>query len=175
MERIECVLAADAALPPCDHRIAELHRYWRSISPAPDVLPGRQHFEPLAIPRLLRWLWLLDVQRNPLRFRYRLIGTEQVLVVGRDLTSKWIDEEYPNFARNPAFAHFVEAAEHAKVCYCNGSPVLHVPKDFMQFERIFLPMAQNGRNVDMLLALSIYRPLTEASAEVPPLAHAAGR
>jgi hypothetical protein len=165
MERVECILAADAALPPCDRRIAELHRYWRSISPAPGRLPGRQHFDPLAVPRLLRWLWLLDVHRNPLRFRYRLVGTEHVLVVGRNLTGKWIDEEFPHFIRLSAFAHFLAAAEHGKVCYRSGFPVLHVPKDYMQFERIFLPMAQNGRDVDMLLALSIYGPATQAIAD----------
>ncbi|HXP32118.1 MAG TPA: PAS domain-containing protein [Stellaceae bacterium] len=167
MERVECVLAPDAVLPPCDARIDELHRYWRSISPGPGLLPGRQHFDPLAIPRLLRWLWLLDVQRDPLRFRYRLFGTEQVLIIGRDLTGKWIDEEFPGFVCTSAFAHFVAAAEHGKVCYRSGFPVLHVPKDFMKFERIFLPMAKNGRDVDMLLALSLYRPTIQASAEPP--------
>ena len=57
------------------------------------------------------------------------------------------------------------AAEHGKVCYRSGFPVLHVPKDYMQFERIFLPMAQNGRDVDMLLALSLYGPATQAIAD----------
>ncbi len=33
--------------------IIDIHAYWQSIRPAPELLPGRQHFDPVAIPRLL--------------------------------------------------------------------------------------------------------------------------
>jgi len=50
-------------------KIARAFAYWRSIHPAPGVLPGRQHLDPMAIPDVLPGVWLLDVERAPLRRR----------------------------------------------------------------------------------------------------------
>src|SRR5277367_4446374 len=65
-------LPADA-----DPRLRRLHDYWRSAHPTGGGLPGRQHLDPCDIAPLLRWIWMMDVHRDPLRFRYRLLGTEQ--------------------------------------------------------------------------------------------------
>ena len=54
-------------------KIAMLHRYWRDVAP-PGMLPGRQHIDPVDIPKLLANIWLLDVVGEPVRFRFRLIG-----------------------------------------------------------------------------------------------------
>jgi hypothetical protein len=71
----------------CDARIRQLYDYWQAICPAADVLPGRQHLDPVHIPKLLPWLWLVDVhQGESLRFKFRLVGTEQVVLRGRDPT-----------------------------------------------------------------------------------------
>lgn len=156
MDPIECILPPGADLPPCDERIAALHRYWRSIHPAERRFPGRQHVDPSAIPALLPWLWIIDVQQSPRRFKYRLIGTEQVRVMGRDRTGQWLDEAFPDFADGPNYGQFMAAAD-GMICYRRGFPVVHVSKDFLLSERVLLPMARDGVTVDMLLALSLYR------------------
>lgn len=158
MERTECFIPPDGVLPPCDQRIAALHRYWRSLWPAGGGLPGRKHFNPAAVPDLLPWIWMLDVHRDPLRFKYRLLGTGQVAIIGRDRTGAWIDEQVPNFFDAPAFRHYAAVAEQGLVCYRRGFPVVHVPKDFMLIERVFLPFAKDGRTVDIILALTVYYP-----------------
>jgi hypothetical protein len=76
--------------------IRTLYDYWISIHP-PTELPGRQHIDPTAIPRLLRHLFLLDVSCDPLRFKCRLAGTEFSRLIGRDLTGRYIDEVHPGF------------------------------------------------------------------------------
>ena len=64
-------------LPASAHpKVSALYEYWKSITPDPGRLPGRQHLDPADIPTLLPNIWLLDVLEAPLRFRYRLIGTE---------------------------------------------------------------------------------------------------
>ena len=72
---------------------------WLRISP-PGRLPGRQHVSPFDIVPLLPRVWLLDVVRDPLRFRYRLVGTGEVRTLGREVTGQWIDEAHPEFLTN---------------------------------------------------------------------------
>ncbi|MFN4164220.1 MAG: PAS domain-containing protein [Ferrovibrio sp.] len=55
-------------------------------------LPDKSFLDPLRLRFLLGSLSLLEVQPDPLRFRYRLIGTDIVQRLGYELTGKWLDE-----------------------------------------------------------------------------------
>jgi hypothetical protein len=148
---------ANSPPPTADARVRQLYDHWHELRPAPGVLPGRQHFDPTALsPSVLPFLWLADVQRSPLRFRYRLLGTEHVRVLGRDYTGQWIDEAHPAFLRSTAYHQFVAAAERAAVGYRSGDTLIILPKDYRSMERLLLPLARDGRRVDMLLAISVY-------------------
>ena len=149
-----------AAPPPASApKIRALYAYWRSIHPLAGGLPGRQHFDPIDVPALLRWLWLIDVQREPLRFRYRLVGTEQVRVMKRDPTGLWLDEAHPLFVASETYPQFV-AAFDGHCGYRRGQPLFHLPRELVSMERLLLPLAQDGATVDMILAITIYNPRT---------------
>ena len=67
-----CVMANSAAShgetlrPETWHpTIRALYDYWVSVHP-PGGLPGRQHIDPIAIPRLLPHLFMVDVSRDPI-------------------------------------------------------------------------------------------------------------
>jgi hypothetical protein len=140
-----------------DARVEQLYEHWLGLRPGPGVLPGRQHLDPVSLPvSLLPFLWLADVERTPLRFRYRLLGTEHVRVLGRDYTGHWIDEAHPNFVGSAAYGQFVAAAERGEVGYRCGNTLIILPKDYRSMERLILPLARDGREVDMLLAISVY-------------------
>ncbi len=145
------VLPADA-----DPRLRRLYDYWRSVHPPGGGLPGRQHIDPCDMVPLLRWIWMMDVHRNPLRFRYRLLGTEQVNAMERDFTGRWIDEVHPQFVSSVSYAQYVKSVERGEPGYLKGPPPYHVSKDFMQVERLLVPLARNGKDVDILLALTVY-------------------
>lgn len=146
-----------AAIPSdCDSRLRRLYEYWVSIRPGEGILPGRQHVDPAALPDLLPWLWMVDVQREPLRFRYRLLGTEQVKAMEANFTGRWIDEAHPKFLGSIAYPQYVAAAERAEIGYIKGAPSFHSAKTHAQIERLLLPLARNGRDVDMLLAITVY-------------------
>jgi hypothetical protein len=147
---------SSAVVPPeGDKRIWRIFDYWRRISPSETVLPGRQHLEPLDLPEVLRWVWLVDVQREPLRFRYRLVGTGHRDAMGADLTGRWVDEVFPGFARLRAHADLVAAAG-GETRYCRRAPELPVEKGLVRMERVVLPLARDGVTVDMLLGLSLF-------------------
>jgi len=148
---------ADAPPQSADRRVLQLFRYWQTIHPPGGGLPGRQHVDPAAIPHLLPFVWLADVQHRPLRFRYRLLGTEHALVFGRDYTGSWLDETHVNFNGSPAYPQYVAAAEQARVGYRRGHTLVMLPKDYRSIERLLLPLARDGKVVDMLMAISLYQ------------------
>ena len=73
-------------------RLGDLYRYWLSRCSG-DRAPMRADLDPVEIPDLLRFLYLLDVvgeARQP-RFRYRLVGTQLVHWWGADPTGSQVD------------------------------------------------------------------------------------
>jgi hypothetical protein len=150
-------MVSSAVVPPdCDARIGRILEYWHSIRPAEDRLPGRQHVEPTDLAELLRWIWLVDIQREPLRFRYRLLGTGHREVMGADFTGKWIDEVFADFARMQGYADFL-AVTQGEARYCRRAPEFPVGnKKYVAMERLLLPLARDGVTVDMMLGLTLY-------------------
>lgn len=139
----------------CDPRIKELVSHWNGLRPD-GGLPGRQHLDPVRIPSVLANIWLVDVQREPMRFRFRLVGTRVVEFLGRDPTGRWIDDVYPSFTGTPVEMEFVACATTGELRWRRGAPMMEASKDYVQVERIALPLAANGSDVDMLLCLSLY-------------------
>jgi hypothetical protein len=164
MEALDRLVPLAEALPECDPRIAELHRYWCAITPADRRMPGRRQFDPTAIPKLLPWLRLYEVHRDPLRFRYRVVGTELVRIMGRDPTGKWLHETFPGVVGSHEYDMLISVAGGATKAYSRGVPVLVVPKDYLLSERLTLPLAGDGEIVDMVLAITIHHPVKAAAA-----------
>lgn len=146
--------------PDCSPSIRWLYDYWRLLHPAPAMLPGRQHIDPLDFYRLWPWIWMVDVQHAPLRFRFRLIGTEHVKPLRRDHTGRWLDEAVPELLGSPVS----EGLENAAVRRAAG---FHRSPSYFQYdgevlfrphlmaERLFLPLARDGRSVDIVLVLAM--------------------
>lgn len=139
-------------------RTKRLYQHWLSIHPS-DRLPGRQHFDPVAVPDLLPGLWLLDVERRPFRLRYRLVGTNIVQAIGREVTGMWLDDAHPHVRNDPSFfSRYERAAESRKPMWRLGKPRLWSHKEFNNVENLLLPFARDGTAVDMLMAFTvIYR------------------
>src|ERR1051325_9903462 len=73
------------------HRtLVALYRYWDGKRGA-RAMPARRDLDPSEIVRLLPHIYMVDVQSDPLRFRYRLIGTAIVNLLGRDYTGRMVD------------------------------------------------------------------------------------
>jgi hypothetical protein len=148
------------ATPPLDPaswhpKIKQLYAYWRSVHP-PAGLPGRQHVDPVAIPGLLPHLFMVDVEGPPLRFRYRLVGTDYVRMMGHDLTGKYLDEVHPGF-QGLVRQHYIDVVEKHVPAYRKG-PVMYAEakKDHLSVERLLVPLARNGTDVDMILGVILH-------------------
>jgi hypothetical protein len=143
---------------PWGSGVREAYLYWLGRRP-PGALPARGHIDPIEIPRLLRGLWLIDVVRLPLRFRYRLVGTRIVEAMGKDPTGQWLDEAHPHARGTPAFfSRYERAVGTGTPSRRKGTALLWSHRDYREIENILLPLAADGKTVDMIMVYtSIYR------------------
>lgn len=138
-----------------DPRLLQLLEYWHACAP-PGRLPGRQHINPSDIPKLLPGIWLLDVQRDPFRLRYRLVGTRIVEAIGREVTGQWLDQAHPHVGDTSAFYRRYRAAVEQRLpSRRKGPATLWSHEDYRTIENIILPLAADGETVDMLLVLTV--------------------
>ncbi len=136
-------------------KLAQFFDYWLSIKP-PDGLPGRQNFDPLDIPHLMPRVWMLDVLREPLRYRYRLAGTKEVATLQREVTGQLFEEVHPRLRDKPdAFERYNESAVSGVATYRKGTVRLTHHKDHQIVENCIVPLARDGKTVDILVACSI--------------------
>ena len=138
-----------------DSRLRDLVRYWQSIHPRTH-LPGRQHFDPLDIPKLLPLVTLTDVERDPFRVRYRVLGSEIARAQKRDFTGKYADEVFPDRKNATIFECRRKAMETCLPVHHFGQANVEHGYDFVNFEGVYLPLAGDGAMVDMILSMFIY-------------------
>ncbi len=112
-------------------------RSWRSIFDD-DVLPDRADIDPVEIPPLLSGIILVDIYRNPYRFRFRLIGEHMVAYHGRNHTGQWMDEAFAHFNETATPGNIIDVAENHTINYRTGPPVMTYEKSFLNMERKFL-------------------------------------
>lgn len=142
--------------------LRDAHAYWHSLRPARELLPGRQHLDPLAIPRLLPFAWLIEVHppasgSDIPRFRFRLVGSHVDLGFGGARTGRWLDEAEPNFSSSPQMHEpFVSCVRKVQPSYRRGRPRMLFNANAAELERIILPLAADGRHVDMLFGCTVF-------------------
>jgi hypothetical protein len=74
-------------------RIRRLHAYWQQQRDRRNgCLPKRGDIAPDEIKDLLPNIMIVDVERDPLRFRYRLVGTRVVEYNGFEFTGRYLGE-----------------------------------------------------------------------------------
>ncbi len=138
-----------------DERLTRLLDYWESRR-AGRIMPARTDIDPVDIAWLLGHVLLIDVQRDPQRFRFRLVGTKTPRRHNVDFTGMWVDEiPFPEAARTlvASYRDLVALARPARVV---RNEVLDGHR--IRWETIVLPLAADGETVDMLLIAVIERP-----------------
>lgn len=139
-----------------DPMMVELYDYWAARR-RPCQLPGRRDIDPVDLGRQLPNMMLIDVLGPPLRFRYRLVGTQVVAASAEDRTGAFFDAvEF--FHKNP-----VVVEQYRQVCD-TGEPNLslepfrnYINDTTYEVERLILPLATDGETVDMLIVHFSFR------------------
>jgi hypothetical protein len=148
----ECVVRTegDVRSPP----LRELWAYWRSrhIGVKP---PGRKDIEPVAIPRLLPYIMLLDVLDGPMAdppdFRFRLVGTHITLIHRADNTGKRVSEAFHGEERATVLRLYRRTVDECAPIAYRGQP-LRLDGRLLDYEILHLPLLDARDRVNMILA-----------------------
>ncbi len=138
----------------CHAKVRQIVEYWMAIHPSAG-LPGRQHLDPLDVPALLPNIRLLDVVGTLPRFRVRLMGTKVREFMGEEQTGRWLDEVFPNLHGSLTHTELVKTVRMKSPRWRRGKPALAVDRNFLDMERCYLPFAQDGRTIDMVLTFHL--------------------
>lgn len=128
-----------------------LRDYWLGLLGEGRAMPAPEAVDPVAIPMLLPHVVLADVSHDPLRFRYRLIGTKVTALAGRDATGRWIDLDlYGDNTDRVLWAYRRCAETRAPVAVRES--VQFVDKDWIVIEVMLMPLGGTNDQVDRVLA-----------------------
>lgn len=138
---------------------ARLYEYWLDIHPGGDLLPGRQHFDPAELggrhPALLQHLWLVDVERQPLRFRLRLVGSAVYMTSPFARAGHYVDDFIDPASRTETLqSSFTRLVETGAPEFRRGRPPLPSRRNARELSRLSLPLAADGRRIDMILNIT---------------------
>jgi hypothetical protein len=131
-----------------DDALRRLYLYWDEKR-AGRHFPARRDIDPVDIAFILGWVMLIDVTHNPLRFRFRLHGSEMGARLGRDLTGRYVDEHpRPELGRHmyKAWSEVVSKARPMHGFYDDT-----LDNRLVRFESLRLPLSSDGQTIDMLL------------------------
>ena len=136
---------------PC---LRQLYAYWDARR-AGREFPARRDIDPLDFRSALGHVMLLDVIYEPLRFRFRLHGSELALRAGYDMTGKMVDE-LPNAANRATLIGRCRVLIEARQPLVVLNERL-LGKRIFGYEAVWLPLSSDGRTITMLMAGLVYR------------------
>ncbi|KKJ78778.1 hypothetical protein WH95_01550 [Kiloniella litopenaei] len=127
------------------------YKYWLSKCRG-DAIPSREDISPAEMVSFLPNILLLDVQKEPLDFRFRLIGTRIVPLLNRDYTGELMSTIENLKSPNSVWKNCCKAVERAEPVYA-FTPYVGPKKDILDVEDLILPLASDGKNVNMLMII----------------------
>jgi len=147
-------LNLDPGLNFTDGRLVDLLRYWDGKR-RDRRMPARSDIDPLELSSHLGRLVLVDVEYDPFRLRYRLIGTKVTETLDRDMTGRYFEEVYPADILADTVRSFEWMAENRKPLRLYGN-AFYADKSMYDFEIVNLPLSEDGVRVNMVLGELIF-------------------
>lgn len=134
--------------------------YWQSKCGG-HAMPARTDIDPVEFAWALGNVNLLDVERNPLRFRYRLAGTRLTRLYEMDLTGRSVDDIRMADLRELVRNHLQEVVETAKPnLFCISITNNAGPQTYL---RLALPLrGPQGEVAMILMAIDMVGPSPDA-------------
>lgn len=128
-------------------------QYWERIR-GPRRMPSRMDLDPVDVPHLLPYVMLIDVLRDPLDFRFRLLGTAHDLIVGGNYRGRRFSELSHTAPGNRIWDEYARVADEGQplrsvVSYVGADA--YVPR---QFEHCLMPLSASDRTVDMIFVVA---------------------
>jgi hypothetical protein len=118
-------------------------------------IPDRADLDPADLKPLLPNLLLSDVEHDPFRVRYRLVGTRAREATGFNIVGRYLDELLPTDPDEPWMDDY-------ELAYRTRRPVLGVSSvrttngGVFTYEYGLFPLRKNGTSIDQFVAVEDY-------------------
>lgn len=142
----------------CSKPISDLLAYWEGKC-AGRRMPSRSDIDPAEMIPFLPSLMLVDVVGDERRFVYRLAGTREVEVRGRDPTGKSVEEAFLGASVGPVLARYEAVRTSGEAHYVGPDQSQKVSDQFTIEEILRLPLSEDGETVNMIMVFSVNRDL----------------
>lgn len=130
--------------------ITRLHDYWVSRCRG-RAMPRRADIDPTEIAPLLPYIALVDIEPNPFRVRYRVVGTKMVEYVGHDFTGLYLDEL--KFSKPDELLALYRRAAEERVPTFRSTTWRGSDGGVWALENAILPLSEDGVRVTQCLAI----------------------
>lgn len=115
------------------------------------LMPGRQDIDPIEMPEFLSRVALVDVLRNPLRFRYRVCGTGVCHFHPGDTTGLWVEDLHPTPYGDVLHEQYFDVVRTRR-------PAMHLNildshECYRSYAHLVLPLSRNRETVDMIMSV----------------------
>lgn len=129
--------------------VKQMYRYWRSKCIG-DRLPRRSDIDPAEIPRFLPHITIVEVVPDERRYVYRLVGTSEVEIRGRDPTGKSVTEGFFGPSLDDALSCYDRVVATRSPHY-DDAPYVTPDGRYSDDETLFLPLSEDGEHVHRIL------------------------
>jgi hypothetical protein len=130
--------------------VRRIYEYWLTKA-ASDRMPSRQDIKLPELRDLAPQIFIVDVLTGPLQFRFRLFGSHLVELAGQDLTGRILSEDAGNSRANQVYADYKSVVETCQPRFDQRVQVEWLGRRYDSYERIIMPLSQDGQTVTMLL------------------------
>ena len=133
--------------------VRTLLRWW--LERCAGDIPDRADLDPADLKPLLPNLFVVDVEHEPFRIRYRLVGTRAIEVTGYDITGHYLDDLLAGDASEPWIEHYHTAYRTRRPVFGAVDALTRSGGRFV-YEFGLFPLRKGGTAVDQFVAIEDY-------------------
>lgn len=132
-----------------------VYRYWRGRA-GHRRMPARSDIDPADLVRYLPSLMLVDVDRSCARpaYVYRLVGTREVAVRGRDPTGKPVDTHCFGHSLSDALENYDQVVA-TRAPWIDLAHLLSFDAMILDRDKLFLPLGREDHTVEMIMVYTV--------------------
>jgi hypothetical protein len=152
--------------------IRDLNDWWISNQAAGGI-PDRRSFDPAEYKALMPNLVVAEIEPDPFRVRYRLVGTRVAQFTGLDFTGRYLDELIALGSTSEWQHQYAAASASRKPVFGSITEPTTAGGTFT-FEFGLFPVSAGGSDVRQFIGVEDYFGASIISAQVLPLGQRKG-
>lgn len=133
----------------CSAPVASFYRHWDGKRQG-RKMPSRADFDPIEMKEWLSGIILVDVEHNPRRLTYRLVGSRSVALRQSDVTGKTVEEGYHGLTLAEVLENYRLVVDEQVLVY--DYDATNSRSGLMRdSETLMLPLSSDGVTVDKVI------------------------